>query len=117
MGDERDLIKTWQRTYRTNQWNRIAPFNAKGKVSRAYLLFKAKNIIDPSTRARKYSTKGRPIAPGTKHPMRRLLHLAGRAWSFIASNIDGDHFAIQHGGRLTAFLRRAEQLPGTGSLD
>ena len=51
------------------------------------------------------------IECSTKHPMKRLLHLAGRAWSFIAANIEGEHFAIRHGQQVTGFLRRAEALP------
>ena len=42
-----------------------------------YCLFKAKNITDPTVRPDKYM-KSRPIAPGTKHPMRRLLHRGAR---------------------------------------
>ena len=40
-------------------------------------------------------TATRPIAPGTKHPMSRLLHLAGRAWFFMVKHYKGEHFAIQ----------------------
>ena len=49
--------------------------------------------------------KARPISPGTKHPMRRLLHLAGRAWSFITANLTGPNFIINHGEQVPEILR------------
>ena len=41
--------------------------------------------------------------------MRRLFHLTGRAWSFITSNIPGEHFVLKHCGQVPAFLRQVEQ--------
>ena len=38
--------------------------------------------------------KVRPIAPSTKHPLRQVLHKAGRAWFHISRNIPGDHFVL-----------------------
>ena len=35
--------------------------------------------------------KARPISPGTKHPMRRLLGKAGRAWYFAVHNLKMEH--------------------------
>ena len=58
------------------------------------MLFKAKHVTNLKTRAEKWKTATRPIAPGTKHPMRRLLHLAGRAWFFMVKHYQGEHFAI-----------------------
>ena len=52
--------------------------------------------------------KVRPIAPQTKHPMRRLYHLTGRAWSFITANIPGDHFVLQKGSQVVPFLAAAQ---------
>ena len=48
--------------------------------------------------------------------MRKLLHLAGRAWSFITANMSGEHFAIQHGGQVPAFLKNATELVPEGEL-
>ena len=102
-GHESDIVKVWERTYKAKQWNKIAPFNKKGGFNRPYILFKSKNITDHSTRREKWA-KARPIAPQTKHPMRSLFHLSGKAWSFITANLTGDHFVIQHGGRVTDFV-------------
>ena len=75
-------------------WQQLAPFNYKGGFNEPYVLFKAKHVTNPFTRIQKWKTATRPIAPGTKHPMRRLLHLAGRAWYFIIRQYQGQHFAI-----------------------
>ena len=115
-GHESDIVKVWERTYKAKQWNKIAPFNKKGGFNRPYILFKSKNITDHSTRREKWA-KARPIAPQTKHPMRSLFHLSGKAWSFITANLTGDHFVIQHGGRVTDFLHQAEEkLASKGEL-
>ena len=81
-----------------------------------YILFKAKHVVDHEVRKTKWH-KARPIAPQTKHPMKRLFHLAGRAWSFITANLASDNFVIRHGGLVTEFMREAEEkLAGKGEL-
>ena len=110
-GHTDDIIKTWERTYRRNQWNQFATYDKKGSFNRPYILFKAKNLTDLATREDKWH-KARPIAPQTKHPMRRLFHLTGRAWSFITSNIPGEHFVLNHSGQVPAFLQQVERQLG-----
>ena len=98
------------------QWHRFASYNKKGGFNRPYVIFKAKNITDHAVRKDKWS-KARPIAPATKHPMKRLFHLTGRAWSFITSNLASDNFVIRHGGLVTDFMHTAEEkLRGKGRI-
>ena len=60
--------------------------------------------------------KVRPIAPSTRHPMYKLLHYVGRAWSFVTSKIPGEHFVINKTSEVPAFLREAEGLRAYGRL-
>jgi hypothetical protein len=48
--------------------------------------------------------------------MRKLFHLAGRAWAFIANEIQGEHFIIEHGGKVPAFLKEAQSLAKEGQI-
>ena len=59
------LIPSWG-------WQQFAPFNKQGTFQQPYVLFKAKNIVDPEIRREKGVKKPRPIAPSTRHPMRKL---------------------------------------------
>ena len=56
--------------------------------------------------------KARPIAPGTSHPMKALLGLAGRAWSFITSQMTGDHFVINKTQDVPTFLEETQRTMG-----
>ena len=107
-GDERDLVRLWKSIYRKNGWDEYAAYDGSGGFNKPYILFKAKNVTDPETRKTKWD-KARPISPGTRHPMRRLLHFAGRAWSFITSKLQGEHFIINHGGQVPKFLGKAQE--------
>ena len=111
-GNDSDVIKVWGRAYKQWGWHKYATFNSKGMFQQPYVLFKAKNIIDPELRQTKGVEKPRPIAPSTQHPMRRLLGLVGRAWSFVAANLDGENFVINHSGAVPAFLRYANAALG-----
>ena len=105
-GSEKDLIAYWKKLYRQKQWQRYAPFQktrGKGNFNIPYVLLKAKNM-QKDTRDTKWY-KARPIAPQTKHPMRKLFHIVGRAWSFVTANLPGEHFAINHGGGVPDWLR------------
>ena len=117
IGAAADVVRTWRKLYQKRGWSKFAGYNSKGGFNTPYVLFKAKNILDPAIRAEKWR-KARPIAPGTKHPMQKLLHLAGRAWSFItsAANLKGEHFVIQHSGQVPAFLAKAQRLVPPGAL-
>ena len=114
-GTADDIVKMWRRIYMEKGWNKFAAFRAKAGFNKPYILFKAKNVVDPTVRGEKWM-KVRPIAPGTKHPMRRLLGLVGRAWSFATANMVGDHFVIKHGGEVPQFLREAEAMSAKGDL-
>ena len=93
-GTQKDILTSWAYHFKKKDWKRFAPFNYKGGFNEPYVLFKAKHVTNLKTRAEKWKTATRPIAPGTKHPMRRLLHLAGRAWFFMVKHYQGEHFAI-----------------------
>ena len=110
-GNEKDLVKLWKRIYKERGWKKYAPFRTQGGFNRPYILFKAKNVTDLTTRVQKWK-KARPISPGTKHPMRRLLHLAGRAWSFITANLEGPNFIINHGEQVPEILRNIQATIG-----
>ena len=79
-----------------------------GAINQPYILLKAKNVTDPKKRQLSWM-KVRPIAPATKHPLKRLLHYVGRAWSFIAteSNLRGEHFVISKTTDVPRFMREA----------
>ena len=94
-GSHKDVVASWAYHYKQKDWKRFAPFNYKGGFNEPYVLFKAKHVTSLETREAKWRTATRPIAPGTKHPMRRLLRLAGRAWYFMVKHYHGEHFAIQ----------------------
>ena len=105
-GDISDILKTWSKLYEAKAWSKYASFDKKGGFNKPYCLFKAKNIVDPEIRKEKWK-KARPISPGTKHPMRRLLGLAGRAWSFATKNMNGEHFILNSTGDVPEFLKTA----------
>ena len=110
-GTEKDLMGLYERIYKKRGWDAYAKFNRKGGLNQPYVLFKAKNVIDPDTRRLKW-TKVRPIAPGTKHPMQKLMHYVGRAWSFVTTQVPGDHFVINKTSEVPKFLREAEKEVG-----
>ena len=115
-GDEKDILKAWHQEYKQKKWNRFATFGKKGGFNRPYILFKAKNMGDPETREKKWQ-KARPIAPATKHPMKALFHKTGRAWSYITNHLEGEHFVIQHTGKVKPFLEETQEaLKGKGKL-
>ena len=105
------------KSYKKKGWDQYAKFNNKGGFNQPYILFKAKNMINKETRRMKW-TKVRPIAPGTKHPMKKLLHYVGRAWSFITARIPGDHMVINKTSEVPQFLEQANnELSKLGKID
>jgi hypothetical protein len=115
LGGPSDVVRAWRRLYMHRGWNKFASYDSKGGFNEPYVLFKAKNIQDPVKRATAWQ-KARPIAPATKHPMRRLLHLAGRAWSFITANIGGEHFTFNKTDDIFSFFKQAQALQPPGTL-
>ena len=39
-----------------------------------------------------------------------------RAWSFVTANMTGNHFVINHGGHVPAFLQEASELKTHGDI-
>ena len=111
-GSEVDIMKLFARIYKKRGWDEYAKFDSsKGGLNQPYILFKAKNMIDRKVRRLKW-TKVRPIAPGTRHPAKKLMHYIGRAWSFVTSQIPGEHFVINKTSEVPNFLREAEREVG-----
>ena len=72
--------------------------------------------MDPDVRKDKWH-KGRPIAPQTKHPMRRLFHITGRALSFITSCTTKDEFTLHTSQQVPQFLQQTQsELGPLGTL-
>ena len=110
------MVKAWGKLYKEKQWHRFASYDKKGGFNRPYILFKAKNVTDHAVRRTKWA-KCRPIAPATKHPMKRLFHLTGRAWSFISTKLASDNFVIHHTGQVTGCMQEAQaKLSSKGQL-
>ena len=114
-GGEKDVKELYARIYRKRGWGQYAKFNNQGGLNQPYVLFKAKNVVDHATRRVKWM-KVRPIAPGTKHPMRRLMHYVGRAWSFVTARIPGEHLVINKTSQVPAFLEEAKQVARHGQM-
>ena len=112
MGSASDFVRVWHKLTK-KAWNKLAPFD-KRRFQHPVPSFQGKEYHGPQWYTE--MDESTPIAPGTKHPMRKLLHLAGRAWSFITANMSGEHFAIQHGGQVPAFLKNATELVPEGEL-
>ena len=97
-------------------WDKYAKFDKQGGPQIPYVLFKSKNVTDPLVREEKMM-KARPISPGTRHPMRKLLHYVGRAWSFLTARMPGEHFTINKCTDVPAFLDSAgRELRHLGTL-
>ena len=86
-------MKMFEVIYKEKGWKKFAGFNRKCTLNTPYVLFKSKNITDPAIRAAKWH-KVRPIAPATKHPLKKLLGMAGRAWYFIAKHAPDDNLIV-----------------------
>ena len=93
-GDAKDIMKMFEVIYNEKGWKKFAGFNRKCTLNTPYVLFKSKNITDPVVRASKWH-KVRPIAPATKHPLKKLLGMAGRAWYFITKHAPDDNLILE----------------------
>jgi hypothetical protein len=110
-GSDKDIIKHWAMLYKKRGWNKFASYDTKGAFNVPYAILKGKNIINKTTRLQKWS-KGRPIAPQTKHPMRRLFHKTGRAWAFLTAQTDGEEFTMKSSKEVPEFLQQMQQQLG-----
>ena len=115
-GSWTDIVKLYERMYKDKGWNKLAKFDRKGGINQPYVLFKAKNMIDPEKRRTAWM-KARPIAPATQHPMKRLMHYVGRAWSFVTARIPGENFVLNKVGQVDKFLEEVTtKIKGDGPL-
>ena len=106
-GSEKDIINLWARIAKSKGWDKYAKCDTSGgAINQPYILLKAKNVTDPKKRQLSWM-KVRPIAPATKHPLKRLLHYVGRAWSFISTQLTGEHFVISKTTEVPGFMREA----------
>jgi hypothetical protein len=78
------IMKHMHNTYVSNKWHRLGAFARNSSLGYAYVLPKNKDPIG----------KNRPIVPATKHPLRRILKLAAKAWLYLISKADFRHFNI-----------------------
>jgi hypothetical protein len=92
-GSEHDLIKIWSQYYHEKGWAKIAPFNHKGKLGNAYVMFKHKywkKLNHPKC------LKARPVNPMCAHPMWKLFNAVGRAWMFVVNQWEADHHILKN---------------------
>ena len=115
-GTVKDVLNIWEKHYKKMGWQKYATFNKqKGGFNKPYILFKAKNA-EQKVRDKKL-LKVRPIAPGTKHPMRTLLRRVGRALAFVTARLPGAHFVLNSSYEVPAFIDEAQQkLQGRGPI-
>ena len=112
-----DVIRAWRLLYREKGWNRFGKFDSRGRFGTPYALFKAKNVVDSAIRQKKWK-KARPIAPETRHPMKPMLHKAGRAWYFITTNVPGERLQMPKVGEVPKLLREmADRMSTVGDYD
>ena len=106
LGKPADIIKAWGSLYKQKRWDKITAFNKQGNFNIPYVLLKAKNLAVES-REEKWK-KSRPLTPATKHPMKNLFHITGKAWSYITSKIGGEHLVITKGDDVPRFYEEAQ---------
>jgi len=106
-GGASDVIGAWKHFYKAQGWNKIARFDARGRLDVPYCLFKGKNVIDPEIREQKWH-KARPITSTFHHPMKRLMHMVGKAWYFMARQMRGAHFIIDKTSDVPRFLEQVK---------
>ena len=59
IGNIKDVLKAWKKLYQLKGWKRFGKFNSKGGFNTPYVLYKAKNVVDPKKREDKVH-KARP---------------------------------------------------------
>ena len=52
--------------------------------------------------------KARPITSTFHHPMKRLMHMVGKAWYFMAKKMKGAHFIIDKTSDVPVFLEHVK---------
>lgn len=91
-GTKQDILNAWRWWYQKRGYHKIAKFDAKGEISQPYGIYKDKNL-KPEVRGEKLH-KARPITPGCKHPMARILSAVGRAWSFLVRQLPEPSYVL-----------------------
>ena len=110
-GTIKDAVKAMRLWYYDKELNKMAKFDGKGNFNVPYVLFKAKNFVNPDTRAEKWQ-KARPIAPATAHPMRDLMGRVGRAWYFAVNQARDDQFDLIGVRDVPQFLKEGTDMFG-----
>ena len=105
-GTWKDVLKSWQLLYKEKGWSKFGKFDPKGELNIPYSLYKAKNVLDAGVRRDKIH-KARPIAPTIKHPMRRMLGKAGRAWYFLSDKLQGEYLDLPKVHEIPNFIDQA----------
>ena len=91
-GSERDLMQMWEAYYNEKGWAKIAPFDTKGKLGNAYIMFKHKywkSLDNPK------KLKARPVNPMCSHPMWTLFNAVGGAWMFVIDQWQAEHHILK----------------------
>jgi hypothetical protein len=96
---EMSIMKMMKTTYANNKWNRLGSFSRNCGLGFAYVLPKNKDPIG----------KDRPIVPATRHPLRKILRLAAKAWLYIISKAIFKHFNICATYELRQFIARTNR--------
>ena len=104
-GTEQDLIDIWEWHYNKSGWAKIAPFNRKGKLGNAYVMFKHKywkELDHPK------QMKARPVNPMCAHPMWQLFNAVGRAWMFIVNQWETEHHILRDAMNVPNIIKQAK---------
>jgi hypothetical protein len=80
---ENQILDLSRHAFRQFKWSKLGN-PLQGHLSFAYVLPKDKDPVN----------KSRPIIPSIKHPLRRILNIAARAWCFVLVNLKFSHFNI-----------------------
>ena len=110
---EQELMEIWEWFYHHKKWSHITPFDNRGGLGDAYILFKHKYWLDLD---HPKNLKARPVNPMHKHPMKKLFNAVGRAWMFALRHWDEDHCILHTAQEVPEMLRDAIEKIGTNKL-
>ena len=95
----------WHTFYNKKGWAKIAPFDTKGKLGNAYVMFKHKywkTLDNPK------KMKARPVNPMCSHPMWTLFNAVGKAWMFVINQWQAEHHILKNTVKVPEFLDEAK---------
>ena len=110
---ERELMDIWEWFYHHKKWGHITPFNNRGGLGDAYILFKHKYWLDLD---HPKNLKARPVNPMHKHPMKKLFNAVGRAWMFTIRHWNEEHCILHTAQEVPEMLKDAIENIGTNKL-